>query len=462
MLLPVKLTKKKGIRDTYSLEPLSSEAEVNPVVRHQFRQLYDIELPETIDLASTSLDEFFDYLKSRDSGQRARGDASADRSAAHRPDPRKGQRRLDQYRRQRAGVRPRRAAVSWISTTATTRRTIIRWASSCSRPRSAPPGSRLARRSSKTRRGRGRLPCPTGGARSPNKNELVLSGATKRRRAIPTSWNFDLCSVTLANFRYRRMSLVRDYEALLEQQSAESGLRGDVLASRRARRLETCRDAAPLAERFDVVPCDPTQATAIAEARGGAKLHHSGPPGTGKSQTITNLIADFVARGKRVLFVCEKRAAIDVVYARLRQCGLGRLCCLIHDSQTDKKEFVLDLKQTYENFIEEQPATASSMRHRADVLRQQVSELVPLEHVDVAMQAPPSEGGLAVRSLLGRAIELNEHRPTLSPLEQRALPNHAVWQANRDHIRQLASTRLESCDRTASSANIPCGCCRPA
>src|SRR5208337_2155571 len=86
-------------------------------------------------------------------------------------------------------------------------------------------------------------------------------------------------------------------------------------------------------------------------ARQGTSYIIQGPPGTGKSQTITNLIADYVARGKRVLFVCEKRAAIDVVYARLRQCGLGDLCCLIHDSQTDKKGFVMDLKQTYEGLL---------------------------------------------------------------------------------------------------------------
>ena len=78
-----------------------------------------------------------------------------------------------------------------------------------------------------------------------------------------------------------------------------------------------------------------------------------GPPGTGKSQTITNLIADFVARGKRVLFVCEKRAAIDVVHHRLKQSGLDRLCALIHDSQGDKKAFIQRLKGTYERYLAE-------------------------------------------------------------------------------------------------------------
>ena len=89
----------------------------------------------------------------------------------------------------------------------------------------------------------------------------------------------------------------------------------------------------------------------MARARTGASYIIQGPPGTGKSQTITNLIADYIARGKRVLFVCAKRAAIDVVYYRLRQQGLDELCCLIHDSQADKKAFVLNLKQTCEKWL---------------------------------------------------------------------------------------------------------------
>jgi DNA polymerase III delta prime subunit len=69
-----------------------------------------------------------------------------------------------------------------------------------------------------------------------------------------------------------------------------------------------------LADQHLIISCDATQASAIARARTGASYIIQGPPGTGKSQTITNLIADYVARGKRVLFVCEKRAAIDVVF----------------------------------------------------------------------------------------------------------------------------------------------------
>src|SRR5581483_1720615 len=128
--------------------------------------------------------------------------------------------------------------------------------------------------------------------------------------------------------------------------------------------------ALPLPEQFQVIPCDAAQAAAIARSRDGHSFIIQGPPGTGKSQTITNLIADYVARGKRVLFVCEKRAAIDVVFHRLRQQGLDELCCLIHDSQTDKKAFVLNLKQTYEKWLAEPDGVEAARERRIALLRQ--------------------------------------------------------------------------------------------
>ena len=63
-----------------------------------------------------------------------------------------------------------------------------------------------------------------------------------------------------------------------------------------------------------------------------------GPPGTGKSQTITNIIGDHLARGQRVLFVCDKRTALDVVNNRMEHLGLGRLCAIVHDPQRDQRD----------------------------------------------------------------------------------------------------------------------------
>jgi len=158
----------------------------------------------------------------------------------------------------------------------------------------------------------------------------------------PFNWEFNLCNVTLANLKYRRMSLVRDYESLVNDNAGNKAFETAFAVTPPL----PPADAPPLefSERYQVVPCDPTQSQAVGNARAGDSYIIQGPPGTGKSQTITNLIADFVVRGKRVLFVCEKRAAIDVVFHRLKQQQLDDLCCLIHDSQADKKQFVMDLR----------------------------------------------------------------------------------------------------------------------
>src|SRR5208282_4133143 len=144
--------------------------------------------------------------------------------------------------------------------------------------------------------------------------------------------------------------------------------------------------ALELADQHLIIPCDATQASAIARARTAASYIIQGPPGTGKSQTITNLIADYVARGKRVLFVCEKRAAIDIVFHRLRQQGLDELCCLIHDSQTDKKAFILNLKQTYEKFLGQSDADGEADKARSAALHAMEQELAGLGRFAAAMR----------------------------------------------------------------------------
>ncbi|MBF4573187.1 DUF4011 domain-containing protein [Herbiconiux sp. VKM Ac-1786] len=79
------------------------------------------------------------------------------------------------------------------------------------------------------------------------------------------------------------------------------------------------------------VPADSSQLEAVAEAAQGRTFVLEGPPGTGKSQTITNLLAKALTDGKRVLFVAEKRAALSVVQRRLEEIGLGPFSLDLHD-----------------------------------------------------------------------------------------------------------------------------------
>ena len=90
------------------------------------------------------------------------------------------------------------------------------------------------------------------------------------------------------------------------------------------------------AETHHVVDADSSQALAIHDVSQGRNLVIQGPPGTGKSQTITNLIADAIAKGKRVLFVAEKMAALEVVKCNLDKVGLGDACLELHSHKMNK------------------------------------------------------------------------------------------------------------------------------
>ena len=92
---------------------------------------------------------------------------------------------------------------------------------------------------------------------------------------------------------------------------------------------------------------DSSQHSALVHALRGQNLVIEGPPGTGKSQTITNLIAAALARGKTVLFVSEKLAALEVVRRRLDDAGLGVFCLEVHSHKTKKGALLSDLAQRY-------------------------------------------------------------------------------------------------------------------
>lgn len=92
-----------------------------------------------------------------------------------------------------------------------------------------------------------------------------------------------------------------------------------------------------------IYDADSSQHSAVIDAVDGADLVIEGPPGTGKSQTITNLIAAALARGERVLFVAEKLAALEVVKRRLDQAGLGELCLELHSHKTQKRRVLGDI-----------------------------------------------------------------------------------------------------------------------
>lgn len=96
------------------------------------------------------------------------------------------------------------------------------------------------------------------------------------------------------------------------------------------------------------VPADGSQIKAVRAAGECRSFVMHGPPGTGKSQTITNIITDSLYRGKTVLFVAEKRAALEVVQNRLENVGIGNHCLELHSNKTEKSKVLSQLKSSLE------------------------------------------------------------------------------------------------------------------
>lgn len=101
-----------------------------------------------------------------------------------------------------------------------------------------------------------------------------------------------------------------------------------------------------LEEQNQVLAADSSQYKAIYYAKEGLSFVLQGPPGTGKSQTITNMLAELIAKNKKVLFVCEKKSALEVVYRNLKKCSLDMYALPLFDTKANKKDIV---KGIYDN-----------------------------------------------------------------------------------------------------------------
>ncbi len=215
-------------------------------------------------------------------------------------------------------------------------------------------------------------------------------------RAIAGMPNWELLpdSITLGLFSFAKLMMYRDLEPDrwplkrgLREHSLIQGLLGDGFREEGEPLLP---DDVPLDTLIDigsaghVVDADSSQMLAIEDVRRGHDLVIQGPPGTGKSQTITNLIASAVREGKRVLFVAEKMAALNVVRSNLDRVQLGQLCLELHSHKAQKKRVLEDLEQTYElaGAAHEvgQQSLADELRAARDALNSHVRRIhTPLE-----------------------------------------------------------------------------------
>jgi very-short-patch-repair endonuclease len=155
----------------------------------------------------------------------------------------------------------------------------------------------------------------------------------------------------IGTFTYAKLPMVRDMEAagdLLAESDLVAAIAGDPEAQEivSADLPAGTHGTDDPQDDYSVLDADSSQRHAINTVLAGQSLVIHGPPGTGKSQTIANLIAALVAHGRKVLFVAEKRAAIDAVLSRLKGVDLGDMVLDIHEGTRDRQRIASDLGAT--------------------------------------------------------------------------------------------------------------------
>ncbi|QGN50495.1 DUF4011 domain-containing protein [Micromonospora sp. WMMC415] len=257
----------------------------------------------------------------------------------------------------------------------------------------------------------------------------------------------------VGTFLYEKLPMVQDIEKngeLLASSDVIAALAGDVAAGGALASpvsiAPSTPDAVPLGDEFLVLDADSSQSYAINAVVGGQHLVIKGPPGTGKSQTIANMIAALAARGRTTLFVAEKRAAIDAVLNRLASVDLADLVVNLHGGGTSRRELAQALGSRLQRIGQERQPRLQ------DLGRQLLARREQLVAHDEMMHRRHEPWGLSAYEIQEKLIALGDGSRTAfrwrAPMLQRLNPATAeqLWRA----VGELA--RLGAFDGTMPSS----------
>ena len=280
----------------------------------------------------------------------------------------------------------------------------------------------------------------------PDPEELDLKAYFDRVRNVVAQqrrWEVRDDDIVLGLFSFAKFLMYRDLDpktwperAKLEAHPLLGSLCGDGFTEENPVPLgeENIDEWLDPADWVHIMDADSSQALVIEEVRRGRNLVIQGPPGTGKSQTISNIIGAAVKDGKRVLFVAEKRAALDVVKRRLDDIGLGRMCLELHSHRARKKAVLEDLKATL------QSAARPTVDHRVtEQLRAARDRLNA--HVR-AIHAPIGKAGVTPFKAIGELARLR-----LAGLKPPAFEIAEGVEWDQDEVENAARTVQELAER---------------
>lgn len=259
-----------------------------------------------------------------------------------------------------------------------------------------------------------------------------------------------ICSAVLGLFPMANQGLLRDTQAMLAGEGrggpVESFLKMGLSLETQPVPAEQNAPPPPAAgknfaqERL-VTVADPCQARAVRLARECNGLVVHGPPGTGKSQTITNIIGDHLARGQRVLLVCDKRTALDVVAHRLEHMGLGKLCAQVYDPRRDQR----DLYKSIREQLDELPQATSASRAEGRLAKVDAELRTihdQLSNYRESLTEKSADHGRSFHELVGQWLSLVDVEEIAGPANSdgQAVPPEAI---DLSSLREVALAELD-------------------
>lgn len=231
----------------------------------------------------------------------------------------------------------------------------------------------------------------------------ALGRAAARVPGFKVAWR-----LVLGNFSFQKMAMVQDLQDRgddLEGHDLIAAMAGSAEAVRsfsaRPYDLEPGElDRHQPETEYYVLDADSSQQRVAEIVFAGQSAVIQGPPGTGKSQTIANLIAGLAARGRRVLFVAEKRAALEVVQRRLEREGLGHLALDMHGADLTRQQVMQRIRMGLSQVSDSVPLPPDDIHRRFTDQRRRL-----LDHVQ-RMHAVREHAGLSVYEMQGRLLRL--------------------------------------------------------
>ena len=244
-------------------------------------------------------------------------------------------------------------------------------------------------------------------------------------------------SAVMGYFRWQNEAILADLEELKNAPEV-SGVAGG-FASGSVLPQPPQSKPPPEGDRFIVCEADFSQERVIWQARVEPGLVVHGPPGTGKSQTIVNVIADALAHGRTVLMICQKQVATRVVLERLRAVGLDGLCVEVHDSESDRRLVF----QTIRDQADTLPQSVSSVdsRRRDEIAREITAVETELDAYSRGLRERQDDIGSCYRDLIARENEALAEFPSVRNVRLLGEPLQAVsW----THLEELRDSICEA------------------